>query len=84
MLRSKYNIPDAIRDETLMAIQHFAGLGGAQVYLKELMDSGSYDKAQEVYDNWLRDKNDGKLFINDTIFEYLTKFDNSLKKILKK
>jgi hypothetical protein len=83
MLRSKYNIPDAIRDETLMAIQHFAGLGGAQVYLKELMTSGSYDKAQEVYDNWLRDKNNGKLFINDTIFEYLTKFDSSLRKTLK-
>jgi|688.fasta_scaffold02537_21 hypothetical protein len=78
-LRSTYNLPAKVKDEVLMALQHFRGLGGSKVYLKALMETKDYNKAQQALDDFtlreLKKKNPkATLPKNLPVIDYINKF----------
>lgn len=83
-LRKKHNISKNVPDETLMMLQHFLGLGDANVYLDTLMRTKSYEAAQQAVDDSIRNRTGKTPPRNALIVDYIEKFQNQLNLLPKK
>lgn len=61
-----------------MGLIHFLGSSDANIYLQELSDTNSYDKAQQKLDATLSKRYDGKVPKNMKVIDYLTKLNKGL------
>jgi hypothetical protein len=77
-LRKKHNISDQVPDETLMMLQHFLGLGDTNVYLSTLMNTNSYEAAQEAVNESIRNRTGKPAPKNALIIDYLDDFQKKL------
>lgn len=77
-LRTKHKVSDKVPDETLMMLQHFLGLGDANVYLDALRRTQSYEAAQEAVEESIRKRTGKNPPKNSLIVDYIEDFQNRL------
>jgi hypothetical protein len=78
VLRKKHNVSSSVPDETLMMLQHFLGLGDADLYLETLMKTKSYDAAQEAVNESIRTRTKKDPPKNTPVVKYIELFQNRL------